>query len=272
MLVAMLVAGLWFDRRLLAEGRFGWCGPGLVCLFGVPALFELIDLLGKAGAACPRWPTFLLGLFFLPGKFALLAWGTESLEGWWLSGTALAVLVLAFLLVQERELRDGAQRAGGAALALAFALFISFMIDVGHRFGTPILFALVLTTKAGDIGAYLSGRFLGRHKLIPHISPNKTWEGLIGGYVLSMAAGVFLFHWLGEGRWSIPSLLVTCFLINTGGVLGDLVESLVKRAAGAKDSGALVPEFGGALDMLDSLFLSSPIGYGLLVLTATSAS
>jgi phosphatidate cytidylyltransferase len=195
----------------------------------------------------------------------LHAAAVEDVAGWYLTLAALVMLVHTAWLLRSHEIETGAHRLAACAILWLFAVVLGFLIDVGAAFGTPVLFAVVLTTKAGDIGAYLTGRFLGRHKLIPHISPNKTVEGAIGGVVLGLVTGVVLLSWLGEGRWSLLAALLAAAAITVGGILGDLVESLLKRAAGIKDSGSLVPEFGGALDMLDSLFLAAPIGFGLLL-------
>lgn len=264
MLVAMLVGGLQLDRLLISRGQFGWSGGLLVCAFGIPALRELIGLLRASGLPCPLRPTFLVASAILITRLAVYASGLSPPEAWnQVIGTLLALGLLAVLL-RDRQLESGSRRLAGGFFAVSGAICLGVMIDIGAAFGTPVLFAFVLTTKSGDIGAYLAGRFLGRRKLIPHISPNKTIEGFVGGFVLTAVSARVLFGWLGEGRWDGIDPYVLAVAIYLSGVLGDLLESLVKRAAGAKDSGQLLPEFGGAFDMLDSLFLAAPIAYGLL--------
>lgn len=126
--------------------------------------------------------------------------------------------------------------------------------------GTFLIFFLVLITWAGDTGAYYAGTLLGRHRLAPRISPNKTVEGLIGGLILS----VILAHV--ARAWFVPTFSpIDCWilglLLTTAGVIGDLAESLLKRSAGVKDSGGLIPGHGGMLDRLDSLLFTGPAFY-----------
>jgi phosphatidate cytidylyltransferase len=138
----------------------------------------------------------------------------------------------------------------------------------------------MLIAKSCDIGAYFAGRHLGRHKLIPWLSPAKTWEGLIGGMLLSglLAAGL---TWVGAGLGLLGSILgpetdpslvgllaaaLAGALIGLAGQGGDLVASMLKRDAGFKDFSQTMPGFGGMLDVIDSLLLTAPVGYGLLLI------
>jgi phosphatidate cytidylyltransferase len=127
------------------------------------------------------------------------------------------------------------------------------------------LLYLVLTlgvVKGSDIGAYAIGSALGRHPLVPRISPRKTFEGLLGalaaGIAMALAIGV------GWGRFNWAAMLVFGAAVSTSSILGDLAESLIKRACGAKDSGQ-IPGFGGALDILDSMLAAAPVAYLVLV-------
>ena len=128
------------------------------------------------------------------------------------------------------------------------------------------LIALIAIIKFADAGAYFAGKSFGRHKLIPSISPGKTIEGLVGGLVLSIAVAYFflwvLLPWCGVPAgpylWG-PALLAS--LLTLVGLVGDLLESMVKRAVGAKDSGALLPGLGGVWDVTDSLLPTAIVGY-----------
>lgn len=131
--------------------------------------------------------------------------------------------------------------------------------DAPEHFGAlRLMFALFLVWAA-DVGAYFAGKGFGKHKLAPEVSPGKTWEGVVGGVVLSWLivgiAGTWLFHLKG-GAW-IPFALL-CIVIVLISVVGDLGESLLKRQAGAKDSGTLLPGHGGLLDRIDSLLAALP--------------
>jgi phosphatidate cytidylyltransferase len=109
---------------------------------------------------------------------------------------------------------------------------------------------------AADVGAYFAGRSLGRRKLAPLVSPGKTWEGVLGG--LSMVA---LVAWGGAAHFGLPQLAVVVFGCAVGvfSIIGDLTESMFKRAAGLKDSGALLPGHGGLLDRIDSVTAAAPL-------------
>jgi phosphatidate cytidylyltransferase len=136
-----------------------------------------------------------------------------------------------------------------------------------------LILYLIVVVKASDVGAYLVGSTCGRHKMFPRISPGKTWEGLAGGFIFGILASLILF-WLwhrpgqestlaGFGRLSITfghALFLGAFLAAIG-VVGDLVESLLKRSAGLKDSGCIFPGMGGILDVLDSLLFAAPALY-----------
>ena len=130
--------------------------------------------------------------------------------------------------------------------------------------GRFLVMYLVVVTKFTDIGAYLVGTTLGRHKMIPRISPNKTWEGTIGGILLAVVSGFLCFRWLPElarsGMREIDAIVLGVVL-GAAAVVGDLAESLIKREAGVKDSSNVLPGHGGALDLIDSLLFTAPLLY-----------
>lgn len=122
--------------------------------------------------------------------------------------------------------------------------------------GTALVFAVFAIVWSADIGAYFAGRAAGRHKLAPHLSPGKTWEGVMGGLVLAAVAGAVASEWCPlPVRVMVPLALVTAAI----SVVGDLTESRLKRFAGAKDSGRIIPGHGGVLDRIDSLSAALPI-------------
>jgi phosphatidate cytidylyltransferase len=140
-------------------------------------------------------------------------------------------------------------------LGLGHLLLIRALPD-----GEFLVFGLLLVTWAADAGAYYLGTSVGRHKLAPTISPNKTVEGLVGGFLAATLAA-FLAR-----LWFLPHLtaldcLALASLLTAAGLLGDLVESAMKRGAGVKDSGKLIPGHGGMLDRLDSLLFTAPTFY-----------
>jgi phosphatidate cytidylyltransferase len=137
----------------------------------------------------------------------------------------------------------------------------------GAQAGYLVLGSLIIAAKCGDIGAYTLGRLFGRRKMAPRLSPGKTWAGAVGALIGS-ALGAWL--WLGwappyfDSRWpGSPALwsIVYGLVISVAGMIGDLCESLIKRDLGKKDAAALMPGFGGLLDLTDSILYAGPIAY-----------
>jgi len=128
---------------------------------------------------------------------------------------------------------------------------------------TTILVMILLVVKGTDIGAYFSGLLMGKHKLIQWLSPKKTWEGLAGGLLFAGCIGALCAQWINPPAYHLEWWKGACFGIIIGGIgqLGDLLESLMKRDAEVKDSGSLIPGFGGVLDVIDSPLLAAPFAY-----------
>jgi phosphatidate cytidylyltransferase len=126
-------------------------------------------------------------------------------------------------------------------------------------FSPGIVIGFFILIWANDTGAYLTGMSFGRHKLMQRISPKKTWEGFVGGIVIASAVAWFISDWLGvvdKTYWIIISLI-----ISVAGTYGDLIESMLKRSIGVKDSGTIMPGHGGFLDRFDSAIISFPLVY-----------
>ena len=153
--------------------------------------------------------------------------------------------------------------------ALPFSLFpfsafshtgLSPLIPIeGLIFSPGIIIGFFLLLWANDTGAYLAGVSFGRHRLMERISPKKSWEGFFGGFILALAAAWLLSGWLGVVEtldWMIISVI-----ISIAGTYGDLIESMLKRSGGVKDSGTIMPGHGGFLDRFDSTIISFPLVY-----------
>jgi len=143
---------------------------------------------------------------------------------------------------------------------LNFVQKINFFPNVDGKF---FVLYFILVTKFSDMGAYLTGSLIGRHKMIPRISPGKTWEGFGGAIFLSTVSSLVFVHFLGgkmSGMNWVHAVILGIVLSSTA-VIGDLIESLFKREAGVKDSGGFFPGIGGILDLLDSLLFNAPIMY-----------
>lgn len=148
------------------------------------------------------------------------------------------------------------------ALPFSFALGLPKFTSYDDTFSLEVLFLFILIWSS-DTFAYLTGKFFGKHKMAPKISPKKTWEGYVGGVVLTLVLSYFIeqYHSDLRGNWMIVGFLVAAFA-----PLGDLVESQLKRNFGVKDSGNIIPGHGGVLDRLDSFLICVPVVYLYFIL------
>lgn len=248
------------------------------------AIHELLKLSEAYGFHPLRWPTYIFcGLFFLaiaiPSATPLL-----STSGF--TFIALSAAILApFIFLSIGMLRDQLASAFPAAMVSAFAfayiaLPMASLVQLREQFqGSFFLLYLLLLVWAGDIFAYFIGKSIGRHRMSPRVSPKKTWEGAIAAVIASVAVGLLMFHYalpistallhahlieLRDGIFnndqpSLIPIIVLSVILNLAAQLGDLVESLIKRGANVKDSGAILPGHGGMFDRIDALLFAAPV-------------
>jgi phosphatidate cytidylyltransferase len=193
----------------------------------------------------------------------------------------IGAFVLLVVGMRSADLRTAFPGAAASAFAVIYvALPFALLAQLRQQWaGAILIIYLLIVVWAGDTAAYYAGRLLGRHKLAPRISPGKTWEGTIASFVVSVAVGTWFFssakgvslalfrvHLIDQGQGffapqppDLLTLLILSGLINIAAQLGDLVESLIKRGAGVKDSGALLPGHGGMLDRVDALLFAAPV-------------
>jgi phosphatidate cytidylyltransferase len=242
-----------------------WLPPG--------ATVAVLTLVVLAGAW--EWSAFLrlnaaavrMAYVALIAVLLWLSWGfSASPEGRdILLGIALAwwIVALGWVMFAPRVVSSWAAAiAGVLALVPAWVALNRLRLDF-ERGAEWVLFALILVWVA-DIGAFFVGRRFGRTRLAPHVSPGKTWEGVVGGAVASALVAV-----LGAGWFNIPPsrFVPLCLAVVAFSIVGDLTESLLKRFAGVKDSGSLFPGHGGVMDRIDSVTGAAPIlFFGLVAL------
>lgn len=268
---------------------------GLVMLL---CLHEYLGLLEHYGIEPLRWPAYLLSILVIVGAFArIYAEINPSIRGYGFSLPleSILVLVIPFLLpllfgiplVFRRDLRLGLAAAASSAFGILYiATPLSLLITMRWTPDLDILLVFVLLSVwAGDIAAYYVGKNLGRHKLAPVVSPNKTWEGAIASLLASVGIAFLVFHFAADvhrffrplstyllfdnfqdsmfrvSTSSLRQLLFVCSLgviANIAAQFGDLFESAIKRGAQVKDSGSLLPGHGGILDRIDALLFAVP--------------
>jgi len=257
----LLTALVCIPIALLAVFRLpgGWFLLGVVALLEL-AVFEYIKI-GEHWApggvlrsllVLVPVATFLLAGGLLPPDLG----GLESAFVW------LALLLMtvgsATLAISARApIEQGAASVGLLAFGVPYFALPSASLYRLQVFDPWVLALLLAIVWLGDSGAYYIGKTWGRHKLAPRVSPNKTWEGAIANIAAGMLAATAWSYWrLGEvDGW----ILFLAALVSTAAQIGDLVESLLKRGAGVKDSGQILPGHGGMLDRMDALLFAAPV-------------
>jgi phosphatidate cytidylyltransferase len=242
----------------------------LLVQVGSPLPFNLV--LSLAILLCAWEFAWLCPVGADAGMAALAVLGSLAWQWTMISGVAPTVVgfgVAAGMLVRalagREEFRVGVVRAAWTLLAVVYAggLLGCGSLLRGSPGGRELVFFVTLTTWAGDIGAYYVGSRLGRRPLAPRISPKKTVEGALGGCVATVLVAALGTSALWP-RFPVMAAIGVGGLLAGVGMLGDLVESAIKRAAGVKDSGTIIPGHGGVLDRLDSVIFACPVLYGLV--------
>jgi len=239
----------------------------IVILFWLPPGVAVAAVMLVTAAGAWEWAGFA-SITSSAGRVAYAAAVVAGIAAaWHLTGTAPALTVFlgfaaAWWLAALAWLALAPDRGGPrAAAAAGFAVLVPAAVGLGKLValepnGQVLLLFLLVLIAAADIGAYFGGRALGRRKLAPRVSPNKTWEGFWAG-VLAAGCAAVAGGWL-LGQSLLPWVAV-CVAVALASVVGDLAESMFKRQAGLKDSGSLLPGHGGVLDRLDSLSAAGPM-------------
>jgi phosphatidate cytidylyltransferase len=186
----------------------------------------------------------------------------------------VGVVLVGFLveMYRYREPGSAVPRLGLLVLAVAYLGLLGSFLAQLRWLRDPAASSLMLTLvifvpKGGDVGAFFTGTFLGRHKMTPVLSPKKTWEGFAGGLLMSVAVAVG-FSFAGDVfRHGVLEAAAFGVVVGIAGVLGDLAESLIKRDCQTKDAAQNIPGFGGLLDVIDSILFAAPVAYVWFVLS-----
>ena len=280
-MLASLMALLWLDWRIEVwtgePGQRGLAGVGLLVTLLIilpPAVVELARLLA-AEKIVPYRSIAAIGC----GSLVIHAFLTQFTWFRVVSASTLAFIIVFVMLLAAlrrawmKQTQEAIVRMAGTVLATLYlgglawfliALRVKHSETGGFRGSTMIIVMILLVVKFTDIGAYFGGRALGRRKLIPWLSPGKTWEGLFFGLLTAGGVAMLCAKWIEPLVWW--KALLFGIIIGGIGQIGDLLESLMKRDAEVKDSGKLIPGFGGVLDVIDSPLLAAPFAYLLFSL------
>jgi len=255
----------------------------IVALLTVQEFLKLTESYGVVPLRKPTYATvilfFLLLMFNAGQQKPLLSTDIFGVA----TAFAAAIVTFIFLTIAMRRdsLATGYPAAAASSFAFAYvALPLAMLVQLRQQWaGAFLILYLLLVVWSGDIFAYFVGKSMGRHLMAPRISPKKTWEGAVASLIASMAIGGALFYYASQVsttflQWGLiqrrdgmfglekpalaPILILTAAL-NIAAQLGDLVESLIKRGAGVKDSGAILPGHGGMLDRIDALLFAAPV-------------
>jgi phosphatidate cytidylyltransferase len=269
LLWSVILTAMFSGSRLVSDGIFLL----LIAFLALTGLAEFYGLIEKRGLACFKISGVIGGLLLMVGTFLNL----NGLLG--TSGSPARVndfetgfLILFVLGLCVRQLFSRSNAAGFTAIATTLfgLMYVPWLLNFIQKInffpgvdGKYFLLYFILITKFSDMGAYLVGSLIGRHKLIPRISPGKTWEGFGGAILVSTGASLAFVQFFGSKMVGMNYLhaAILGVILSLTAVMGDLIESTFKREAGVKDSGSLFPGIGGILDLLDSLLFNAPIMY-----------
>lgn len=257
-----------------------WSFMGLMTLCAFLGVKEYFQMTQKGGMPSqPRWGMLVSCSYLVVFAVVLARGGRDALDS--LLSLDVAFLVLAVVggfLCQLRRAVDGKNTVIEVAITALGFVYVAVMFSFVARLlfvpdldlpvpGAWLVIWLVAVTKFTDMGAYAVGSLIGKHKMIPHISPGKTWQGLAGGFLFALLGGCGLFalkpiQLAVLGGW--PQVVLLSLILGALAVVGDLAESVLKRSIGVKDSGSTLPGIGGALDLIDSLCFTAPALYFFL--------
>jgi len=261
--------GAYLFSSFLPEVKQQYLFYGLITFFFAVGIFECVRIM-KFDNGIYKWLVFPIAAFiyytftkrfFYHGFF----FNVNLSEMLSLALIPIAAITL-FKFPKELYFENGKLIFTVVYLALPFGFALGLpkfsTLDPEYTF-TLEVFMLFVLIWSSDTFAYLTGKFFGKHKMAPKISPKKTWEGFAGGVVLTLVLGFFVEKYFPElrGNWMIVGLLVSIFA-----PLGDLVESQLKRSFAVKDSGNIIPGHGGVLDRLDSFIICAPVVYLYFIL------
>lgn len=265
----VVVTSLFSESKTISHGVFLIIMVALAWL----GLLEFYGLVEKRGLVCFKTWGILNGLLLMVSTFVYLSGLTGVKEAPAKANDFETSLLIVFVLgLCLRQLFSKTNTAGILAISTTLfgLLYVPWLLNFIQKInffpranGTYYVLYFIVVTKFSDTGAYAIGSLFGRHKMIPRISPGKTWEGFAGALIISTLASLVFAHVAGDRLTGMNSLhaVVLGLLLGAAAVLGDLIESLFKREAGLKDSGGFFPGIGGILDLLDSLLFNAPLMY-----------
>ena len=258
--VSLVVLCLIWDERLMLA-LFGLISG--IGLYEYHQLFTSKHRLNYSPAISAVYGTISFFILIFPWAYE----DETGLNGFYHSGIHLIILISCYgvfqLIIKRKHFISNLSLVFMGACYIIIPLYIGATIHLSERGGTPLLLGVFLLVWTNDTFAYITGNLFGKHKLLEKISPNKTWEGFIGGLAFTVLAGYFFDLFLqndsivqGTSFWMISALIIA-----PAAVLGDLFESALKRKQNVKDTGNIMPGHGGILDRFDAVLFAIPFFY-----------
>jgi len=265
----VILTAMFSRNHLISDGVFLLL-MGLLAFAGLAEFYGLVE---KRGLVCFKWCGLAGGLLLMVGTFLNLIGklGTHDSPAR-VNDFETSFLILFVLGLCVRQFVSKTNTSGILAISVTLfgLMYVPWLLNFIQKInffagveGKYFLLYFILITKFSDMGAYVVGSLIGKHKMIPRISPGKTWEGFGGAIVVSTGASLVFVHYFGAHMFGMNTLhaIILGVVLSSTAVIGDLIESLFKREAGVKDSGSFFPGIGGILDLLDSLLFNAPIMY-----------
>ncbi|HXG46862.1 MAG TPA: CDP-archaeol synthase [Methylomirabilota bacterium] len=269
LLWTVVILALFSRNRILSDYLFVLV---MMTLAGL-GLAEFYGLVERRGLMCFRWLGIVGGVTLMLGTFLKLQGFLGLHEAPARVNDFETIFLIGFVLgLCVRQFLSRSNTAGILAISTTLfgLMYVPWLLNFLQKIkffpgvnGAHYVVYFILVTKFSDCGAYAVGSLIGRHKMIPRISPGKTWEGFGGAVAASVLASLLYAYFLGDKlagmNWIHATILGV--LLSVTAVVGDLIESIFKREAGVKDSGRFFPGIGGILDLLDSLLFNAPLMY-----------
>lgn len=234
-------------------------------------LHEFYTLVSKRGLFCFKWVGIWGGLLLMASTFFYIE-GSKNPNPSAANDFETSLLIIFVLGLCVRQFVSKSNTAGILAISTTLfgLMYVPYLLNFIQKInffpgvnGEYYVLYFILVTKFSDLGAYVTGSLIGKHKMIPRISPGKTWEGFVGAIIISTGISVAYAYFAAAKlpHMSVMHAVILGVILSSTAVVGDLIESLFKREAGVKDSGTFFPGIGGILDLMDSLLFNAPIMY-----------
>jgi phosphatidate cytidylyltransferase len=267
----VVILALFSGNKLVSD----WFFLLIMTVLAVTGLMEFYNMVEKRGLVCFKGWGIFGGVLLMASTFFYVSGYLGPKEAPSKAGDfETSILVIFVLGLCVKQFTSKTNTAGILAISttlfglmyvpwlLNFVQKINYFPRIGDNGHWYVLY-FILVTKFSDLGAYVTGSLIGKHKMIPRISPGKTWEGFGGAVVITTGVSLAFVHFAGDRLPGMNLMHATILgvVLSISAVIGDLIESLFKRESGVKDSGAFFPGIGGILDLLDSILFNAPLMY-----------